>query len=127
MKAFATLLFLASIALNAAFLTGCVTRGTFVGGETPPKPADDGRSLLVPIAERLGIPVAGKQASDLKSAILYTLGREATVPAAFDDESFEKMAEDLTAVEKEAMCDYQDFIKRLQGKRVIVFDREDWR
>lgn len=123
MKALATILFLASAALNVAFLTGCVTRGTFLGGNPPPP--DDGRARLVSIAMLLDIPTEGKSAFALESAIRTVLDHNVVVPNAFDESSFEKMAKDLTTKEEEAMREYQRFILRLQGKRVIAVGGDD--
>lgn len=119
MKTLATLLLLASLALNAAFLTGCVTRGTFFGSE-PTSPDDGDRARLVRIAGLLDIPTEGKSALDLESDICHVLNRAMNVPQAFGEADFEKMAKDLNPVEREAMQQYQRFILSLQGKRVIA-------
>lgn len=124
MKAIPILLLLASLAFNVAFLTGCVTRGTFFGDEPPPS-GDDGRARLVRIANLLDIPTTNKSAFDLESDIRHVLERTVTVPRAFDEAGFEKMAKDLTTQEEEAMREYQRFILRLQGKRVIAVGGED--
>lgn len=124
MKAFATLLLLASLSLNAAFLTGCVTRETFLGnGETSQD--DDGRARLARIAGVLGIPTENKSAFDIESEIRHVLDRATDAPQAFGQADFETMAKDLNPVEREAMQEYQRFILRLQGKRVIVVGGEE--
>lgn len=124
MKAFATLLLLASLALNAAFLTGCVSWIPFLGDKASSKD-DDGRARLVRIAEVLDIPTEDKSAYDLECAISHVLNRAMNVPQAFGEADFEKMAKDLNPVEREAMQQYQRFILGLQGKRVIVMGGDD--
>ena len=119
MKTFETLILLASLALTAAFLTGCVTQGTFFGGKTTSK-GDDGRARLVRIAELLDIPTTDKSAFDLECEICHVLNRAMDVPQAFDEATFEKTAKKVNPKEEEVLRDCQRFILRLQGRRVIV-------
>lgn len=124
MKVLATILLLASLALNAAFLTGCVTRGTFFGdGQTSAN--DDGRARLVRIADLLDIPTEGKSAFDLESDIRHALDRAMIAPPAFDEATFEKTAKKVNSKEEEVLRDCQRFILRLQGKRVIAVGGDD--
>lgn len=124
MKTFATILLILSLALNAAFLAGCVTRGTFFGnGQTTTN--DEGRARLVRIAELLEIPSEGKSAFDLESDICHALDRTVIVPPAFDEATFEKTAKKVNPKEEEILRDCQQFILGLQGKRVIAVGGED--
>lgn len=122
MKTFLTILLLASLALNAAFLTGCFTRGTFLGNGDP---GDDGRGRLVRIADTLEIPTDGKSVFDLESDIRHALESDVAVPVAFDESTFEAIAKASTAQEEEILRAYQQFILGLQGKRVIAVGGDD--
>ena len=123
MKALVPLLLLISIALNVAFLTGCVTRGTFFGDNPPPP--DDGRARLVPIAKLLEIPTEGKSAFALESAIRTVLNQSVDVPAAFDEATFEETAKKVNPKEEAILRDCQHFMLRLQGKRIIAIGEDD--
>ena len=122
MKTLATILLLASLALNAAFLTGCVTRATFFGNDVP---EDEGRARLVRIADILEIQTAGKSAFDLESDIRHSLESDVDVPRAFDEETLEAIAQASTTQEAEILRNYQRFILRLQGKRILVVGGEE--
>lgn len=131
MKTIAILLFIASVALNVGFITGCQSLHDAVYGnqckysQAPVQPVNDGgKAELVRIAGMLDIKTQGKTASDLSSDIRYKLDRSADVPTVFDDAAFEKMAKDLNPIEKKAMREYQRFISDLQGKKVIVIEPE---
>lgn len=125
-----SILFLASVALNACFITGCQALHDAVYGNPckygSHQPAgDDGKSELVRIANLLDIKTSGKSAYDLAFDIRYKLNRSADVPQVFDDEAFKRMRKDLRSYEKDAMDEYQRFILELQGKRVIVIEPEE--
>ena len=131
MKTIAILLFIASVALNVGFLTGCQSLHDAVYGnpckdsQAPVQPVNDGgKAELVRIAGMLDIKTSGKTVSDLSSDIRYRLDRNSDVPTVFDDADFEKMANDLNPIEKKAMREYQRFISGLQGKKVIVIEPE---
>ena len=131
MKKPITLLFVASIALNIGFLTGCKMLHDTVFGDPckftlPLQPAaQDGKTELVRIAGLLDIKTSGKTMLDLSSDIRHKLDRSADVPVVFDDTAFEKMAKDLNSDEASAMRKYQQFISDLQGKTVIVIEQEN--
>ena len=133
MKSILPFLLVASVALNVAFLTGCVSLHNAVFGNpcrisqgpaTRPS-SDNGRLELERIARLLSIRTNGKSTSDIAADIRYVLDRNADVPAQFDSSAFEKMAKDLNTDEEKAMREYQRFISNLQGKRVIAFEPED--
>ena len=138
MKTIQTLLFLASIGLNIAFLTGCQTIHDNIYG-TPCKYAsakptqtnltgDDGREALVVIASDLGLPTDERDADTLIFDIRHLLSNRDTAPRLFDDDSFENMSKDLPPSKSDwvnSMREYQRFIRELQGKRIIVISPED--
>ena len=131
MKTLAILLFIASVALNVGFLTGCQSLHDAVYGnpckysQAPVQLVNDGgKAELVRIAGMLDIKTSGKTSSDLSSDIRYKLDRNTDVPNAFDVAAFEKMAKDLNSAEEKAMREYQRFILDLQGKKVIVIEPE---
>ena len=152
MKGFLSFLFIASIGLNAMFLSGCTstqfgrwchkvgygdpcrlaqgqcsgsTQTTYHSNPSAPS-GDDGKAQLARIATLLDIPTSGKSASDLVSDILYKLDRPTTpVPTALDQPSYDKLSERLLKAEKPVLLDYQRFISDLQGKRVIVIEPEN--
>lgn len=130
MKVIVFLLFITSLVLNVAILTGCRTLHDTVYGSpckySPQKQTDnnDIKAELVRIASLLDIKTSGKTASDLSSDIRYKLERSADVPNAFNATAFERMSKDLRVEEKEAMRAYHRFISDLQGKRVIVIEPE---
>ena len=130
-KKLVTLLFVASLALNVGFLTGCKMLHDTVFGDpckfaSPKQQAtQDGKAELVRIAGLLDIKTSGKTASDLSSVIRYKLDRSTEVPLVFDTAAFEKMLKDLNSDEALAMRKYHQFISELQGKRVIVIEPEN--
>ena len=127
MKVLLYVLLAISLALNVAFLSGCVSVGGN-GGSNPAStlpPPDDARARLVRIASLLDIPTDGKQASDLEGDIRYKLNHDKVVPAPYDEAAFEKMTQKVGAKDAEAMREYHQFIRELQGKRVIVVGGDD--
>ena len=128
MKVLAVILFIASVALNVGFLTGCQSLHDAVYGSpckfVPAAPKQDGATDLARIAGLLDIKTSGKAATDLVADICYKLDRNMDVPKAFDDSAFNDATKDLLSGEKEVLRKYQQFISELQGKRVIVIDRE---
>jgi len=125
-------LLLASITLNVGSLTGYKPLHDALYGEPcrlasaeRANPAQaDGQADLVRIAELLGINTSKKTASDLAADICYKLNRNADLPQALDDSAFNKMAEAISTADEKTMREYQRFISSLQGKRVIVIERE---
>ena len=131
MKTLLSLLFIASIGLNVAFLTGCA-HDAFYGKpckySKPSQPiqvGDDGREAFAAIASDLGLPTSGRDTETLKTDIHYAISVKPPVPRLFDNELFEKMAKDLNSSEENAMREYQRFIRDLQGKRIIVITPKD--
>lgn len=141
MKTTQWILFIASIALNAFFLTGCTSTraGRWVQEQCYGKPCqlsqerasmpsrDHERETLVRIARLIGIPTSGKSTSDLANDICFKLDpdRFKTPPAALDQESFERLSVRLLSGEKPVLEDYQRFISDLAGKRILVMNPED--
>jgi hypothetical protein len=123
MKILVALLLVASLALNVAFLTGCATLGMFFTQE--PQPVDEAREALVRIAVMLDIPTAGKSVYTLESDIRQKLEHGMSIPAPFDQTTFEKTVMKVNPMEEGHLRDCQRFLLRLQGKRVIVLDGKD--
>lgn len=127
MKAFLYLLLILSIACNVSFLAGCAAFHDVVYGK-PCKfaPKDDGgKDRLVRIANILDIRTDGKTVSDLESDIKYKLDRSTDIPKAMEGAAVEKLSVRLIGNEKTEINRYHQFISDLQGKRVIVIERED--
>ena len=135
MKTILTLIFVASIGLNIAVLTGCQTIHDNIYGKPcryAPKTTtqtirtgDDGREALAVIASELGLPIGERDAETLKIDILHVLMKRKTVPRLFDDDSFEDLSKDLPPSKTDwvnFMREYQRFIRDLQSKRIIVID-----
>ena len=130
MKVLATILFIASAALNVVFLTGCKSLHDVVFGvpcrfapSKPQEPKQDDKAELARIAGLLDISTTGKTTSDLAADIYYKLDRSTDAPSLFDASSFEEMTKVLGPEQEKAMREYQQFISDMQGKRVIVIER----
>ena len=127
------LLLVASAALNVGFLTGCQTLHDVVYGNpckyaTPGHKESantSGKEELIRIARLLDVNTSGMTVPDLSAKIRDKLDRNADVPQPFGDSAFNDVTKDLLSGEKEMLGRYQEFISGLQGKRVIVIERED--
>lgn len=124
MKVLLSVLLVLSLALNVACLTGCIRIGGN-SGPNPPPPPDDSKARLLRIASLLDIPTDGKQASDLEGDIRYKLNHDKVVPAPYDEAAFENMLQMVGSRDEAAMREYHQFIRQLQGKRVIVVGGDD--
>lgn len=131
-SSFATILLVCSAALNVGLLSGCAVFHDAIYGNpckfssapTPVK-VNDGKQELERIAELLDIKTSGRTTFDIASDIRCKLDGSPDVPLAYDTAAFEKMAKDLGTAEEKAMREYQCFITKLQGKRVIVIEPEN--
>lgn len=129
------LLFIASVVLNAILLVGCDT----LDGGTRPRSENDGKNnantsqqthpseadFLREIAARLGIGATsdktpGDIAFDIKQRLDTRLTYRGTV---FSEAGFEKASAAIRIPEdQETLKEYHDFIRKIAGKRIIVFE-----
>lgn len=133
---FFVILFLASVALNVAFLTGCVTLDDLRGnaGQSgrggplpPPSPPPSSEAVyLREIAGNLGLtPSPDKTPGDIAFDIKQALGtslkyRDDTL----SDEAFDECKADIsTSKDRETFEQYHRFIKKVAGKRILVLDK----
>ena len=140
MKSVVHFLFIASVGLNALFLTGCTnfSVGKWVHKKVDGNPckyssATAGQTVhtggaekeaLMLIAGELGLH-GDRDAETLKHDIMEAISDVRNPPKLFDGDAFEKMAKDLNSSEEDAMREYQRFIRSLQGKRLIVISPAD--
>ena len=131
-SAFFAILFLVSVALNAAFLTGCVTLDDFsenggchVTGPTPPTPPPSEAVYLREIAGSLGLsPSPNKTPGDIAFDIKQTLGTSLKYrDDILSDASFEECKAVIpTTKDTETFEAYHAFIKKIAGKRVLILE-----
>lgn len=130
-SAFFVILFLASIALNVAFLTGCVTLDKFRRGPDaplPPRPPQPTHSsseatYLREIAVSLGLsPSLDKTPGDIAFDIKQALGDSQKYKGnVFSDEEFDKYRKAfLTNNDVKTFEDYHTFAKKVAGKRIVI-------
>lgn len=132
-SAFFVILFLASIALNAAFLTGCVTLDDLTGkrpsrseGLRPTSTTTSSNAettYLLEIALSLGLsPASDKTPGDIAFDIKQALNDSQKYRGdTLSDEAFKECKAAIpTTREREIFEQYQHFIKGIAGKRVLV-------
>ena len=121
-------LFIASVALNVAFITGCETVKDLCGKseekpQTPPSPSE--ASYLREIATSLGMTPSsdktpGDIAFDIEQALKNHQKYRGTV---LTDEAFKECKTAIpTTKDTETFEAYHAFIKKIAGKRVIILD-----
>ncbi len=133
---FFVILFLASVALNVAFLTGCVTlddlRGNAGQSERggplpPPSPPPSSEAVyLREIAGSLGLtPSPDKTPGDIAFDIKQALGTSLKYRNdTLSDEAFDECKADIsTSKDRETFEQYHRFIKKVAGKRILVLDK----
>jgi hypothetical protein len=133
-SAFFVILFLASIALNVAFVTGCVTLDDFRGNgrrhgprSTPPpsQPASEA-VYLREIAGTIGLSPSsdktpGVIAFDIKQALGNSLKYRDDI---LSDEAFQDCKAAIPTTKDTATFEaYHVFIKKIAGKRILVLDK----
>ena len=130
-------LFIASVALNAAFLTGC----NFIKRYLPPQEGKvggtesnhhikeyrhpyDATSDLREIAQKLGVEIQEDNAASIASAIQTKLYVDATakgVPSeTLTKDEMDNISRRLPEKQAEKVDAYHKFIKSLEGKRFII-------
>ena len=121
---FLAILFIASIALNAAFLTGCISRKDIFGnGSTPHSPPPAESVYLRQIAKSLGLsPSSDKTPGDIAFDISQVLDNAQRYKGGvLTDQSFNECKAAIpTSKDTETFESYHAFIKKVAGKRIIV-------
>ena len=132
-SAFFAILFLASVALNAAFLTGCISMDDIRGGKEKPIPtttahrnsAEDEAFYLREIAASLGLSPSSEKtpgdiAFDIKQALANTLKYRDDI---LSDEAFEECRAAIpTTKDTENFEAYHRFIQKVAGKKLVILD-----
>ena len=120
------ILFIASIALNAAFLTGCISRKDIFGnGSTPPPPPPTESVYLRQIATSLGLPPSsdktpGDIAFDISQVLDNTQRYKGDV---LTDQSYDECKAAIpTSKDTEIFEAYHAFIKKVAGKRIVILE-----
>lgn len=134
-SAFFVILFLASIALNAAFLTGCVTLDDLTGKgpshHDGPRPTHTTTSsntettYLREIATSLGLsPSSDKTPGDIAFDIKQALDNSQKFRGEVLSDSAFKDCKDAipTTKDTETFEAYHTFIKKVAGKRILILD-----
>lgn len=130
-SAFLALLLTASIALNAALLTGCISPEDVPGGFLKSRPATaQGQTApaqefayLREIASSLGLPASpdktpGDIAFDIGQAIN---GAQQYKGEVFSDEAFEECKAAIPSEkDTETFTAYHAFMKKIAGRRIVV-------
>ena len=132
-SAFLFILLIASIALNAAFLTGCIsledlrgkskeTRPTSQQG--PKLPASEAAYLREIATELRLSPSSDKTPGDIAFDIKQALGNAQSYRGeVFTDKAFEECKAAIpTTKDTETFEAYHVFIKKIVGKRIVILD-----
>ena len=124
------MLFIASVALNAAFLTGCISLEKLRGEREPLATSRNGKVLpsseatyLREIAAVLGLsPSSDKTPGDIAFDIEQVLKSSQVYRGdVFSDEAFSECKSAIpTAKDTETFNGYHAFIKKVAGKRIII-------
>lgn len=132
-SAFFAILFLASIALNVAFLSGCVTLDGLTGKgpsypvgprPLPPVPPNAEATYLREIATSLGLsPSADKTPGDIAFDIKQALNNSLRYRGDVLSDTFEECKAAIpSSKDTETFEQYHDFIRKVAGKRVLILD-----
>lgn len=127
------LLFVVSVALNVALLSGCEIfngiRGQKSNGQgreptTKVQSSYDATTDLQEIAGKLGVAVEGSDAAEIANAIKTKIYVDATTKGiprvVLTEEQFKIVTEQLPQDKSEIVSEYHKFIKSLEGKKIIV-------
>lgn len=135
-SAFFVALFLASVALNVAFVTGCISANDFQGDPKGSKPIRSTQqisggsesSCLREIAASIGLsPSQDKTPGDIAFDIQQVLGNTQKYRGdVFSDEAFDKYRKAfLTNKDAETFEAYHIFIKRIEGKQIVILNNKE--
>lgn len=130
-----SILFIASIALNAAFLSGCISMTDIFGNSSStqsdprqkPTPVDSESFYLREIATTLGLaPSSDKTPGDIAFDISQVLNNTQRYKGGvLSDQSFDECKAAIpTSKDTEIFEAYHAFIKKINGKRLIILDSE---
>lgn len=130
---FLSILFIASIALNAAFLTGCISRADIFGNSSStqsdprqkPTPVDSESFYLREIATSLGIfPPSDKTPGDIAFDINQVLNNTQRYKGGvLNDQVFDECKAAIpTSKDTEIFEAYHAFIKKIAGKRIVILE-----
>ena len=133
-SAFFVIFLIVSLALNAAFLTGCnPLKNFFGGGGKDPRPTSQ-QGLTSPASEAAYLreiatvlrlsPSSDKTPGDVAFDIKQALGNAQTYRGeVFTDKDFEECKAAIpTAKETETFMSYHAFISKIAGKTIIVLE-----
>ena len=127
-------LFIASVALNAAFMTGCSYvrqllpcqegKSVAVTSAKNDRQVYDATDDLRKIAEKLGVRAQEDSAASIASAIqtrLYVDANAKGMPSeTLTNDEMENISHRLPEKQAEKVAEYHKFIKSLEGKRFII-------
>ena len=133
---FFAVLFIASIALNAAFLTGCISTTDIFGNSSDPQPISQPKPAPVvsesvylrEIATSLGLsPSSDKTPGDIAFDINQVLNNTQRYKGGvLTDQSFNECKAAIpTSKDTEIFETYHKFIKKVSGKRIIIVGGND--
>lgn len=129
LSVFLSILFIASIALNAAFLTGCISMKDIFGNGRDPQPTTWQGSTesfyLREIATSLGISSSSdKTPGDIAFDIGQVLNSvQRYKGGVLSDQSFDECKAAIpTSKDTEIFEAYHAFIKKIAGKRIVIID-----
>lgn len=133
LPAFLTILLIASVALNMAFLTGCFGQEGLRGGFKESRPTSQQRprvstseaTYLREIASVIGLsPSSDKTPGDIAFDIEQTLNNYCTYSGTiFSDEAFEECKSAIpTTKDTETFEGYHAFIKKIAGKKIVILN-----
>ena len=108
----------------AFFSAGCIT--TDVKTHVPPAGSEEPR-LLLSVAEKLGMkPAYGKTPGDIATDIRLAIEDAERPPSiCLTDASVERLCDAATTQEEEALLAYQEFIKKVHGKRILILPDDE--
>ena len=130
---FLSILFIASIALTAAFLTGCISRAGIFGNsssvqpnsEQGPTPTVSESIYLREIAASLGLsPSSDKTPGDIAFDIGQVLNSaQCYKGGVLTDQSFDECKAAIpTSKDTQIFEAYHAFIKKIEGKRIVILE-----
>lgn len=128
-----SILFIASIALNAAFLIGCISMTDIFGNSSStqsdsrqkPTPVDSESFYLREIAASLGLsPSSDKTLGDIAFDIGQVLNSvQRYKGGVLSDQSFDECKAAIpTSKDTEIFEAYHAFIKKIEGKRIVILE-----
>lgn len=135
-SAFLIIFLITSIALNVAFLTGCISRKNIRSNPSspqpissqPPTPVVSESVYLREIATSLGLsPSSDKTPGDIAFDIGQVLNNTQRYKGGvLTDQSFNECKAAIpTSNDTEIFGAYHEFIKKVAGKRIVILERKE--